>query len=147
MWKINAAARTVINHYTIEQMGIAGEEPGIDEEAKKAIQTSVKVISRFVNDLSRIPLHVAIKGQMSFNEASELLCMKEDKSSEAAIVEMMKSAEPSCEGNFTLWCTVHTFERDTIENIKVAPTLDEMAAASMTFKRFFNGKEIKKTQD
>lgn len=130
-------------------MAAAGEHT-TDKDAKKDINARAKVISRFLNDLTRIPVHVAMKGTLSFNEASELLCKKNTEkggSGLSVLEEMIEAAKPKCEGNFTLMCTVHTFERKSIENIKIAPSFDEMVVASMTFKRFFNGKEIKKTND
>lgn len=43
-----------------------------------------------------------------------------------------KAKAVSCDGDFWLMCTVHNYEKHSMENVNTVPTLDEMISASNT---------------
>lgn len=55
---------------------------------------------------------------------------------DASNLSLKKTEAVSCDGDFTLMCTVHLYERHSMDNVNTVPTLDEMVSASNTYKRF-----------
>lgn len=102
-----------------------------------AIQAIHKELTSHLNHLPGIPIISSLRPPMLLAEARELLAKE--------VLKRLSPEEMARPVDYWLMWTVHKEYKDKMQALGGAPSIYEMKRASVTFNKYYNDKEILKT--